>query len=627
MWEHDRGDADAPGPKRLFNGSAKPYVRWWWLQGPFRRDDIDRQLDWLKENGFGGVEIAWIYPSWLSEPRPGPEWLGQAWSELVTYAKRAATQRGMGCDFTFGSSWPFGGFVVKPADAAQTFHGSSPQRVVNSWEDWGGRGCRVVNHLNREALRRYAGAVLAALRPALAGPPSALFCDSLELDTEDMWSPELWDAFEKRFGYRLERIVDSLADRPNLRHDYRALIAETMREEFFEAFARVCREAGAVSRVQCHGAPVDLLSAYASVDIPESEALLFEPSFSRIAASAAALADKPLVSCETFTCIYGFSHYRDARLSQFWRKEKAGDLKLLADAVFANGVNRIVWHGMPYNPPGERNEFYAAVHVGPSSALADELPELNRYFETVSSFLSAGATYTNLAVYLPNEDHWMLDALPREERTPGATHYWQMRRVRPPTEAEGYHPLWVSEPFLRNARVEEGRLVVGTARFHGLYLDCEWLNAAALESIMRLGLAGLPLVMKRRPRRPGRAPAPDYDRMLDKLFGLPNTFGSLLECPFKPLLKGPPVLPLYWARRTEQGLHLFVAHPAAGDIHYPMRYGQSHCDDTVYVDLMLYQQDRRIPLELAFDPCQSVCLRVSPDGAVKRVDAPWAGQN
>jgi hypothetical protein len=32
-----------------------------------REDDIDAQLEWLKENGFGGVEIAWLYP--LNIPR------------------------------------------------------------------------------------------------------------------------------------------------------------------------------------------------------------------------------------------------------------------------------------------------------------------------------------------------------------------------------------------------------------------------------------------------------------------------------------------------------------------------------------------------------------------------------
>jgi hypothetical protein len=53
------------------------------------------------------------------------------------------------------------------------------------------------------------------------------------------------------------------------------------------------------------GAPTDLLTAFALVDVPETEALLYEPSFSKIAASAASLAGKKVVTAETFTCAYG----------------------------------------------------------------------------------------------------------------------------------------------------------------------------------------------------------------------------------------------------------------------------------------------------------------------------------
>ena len=66
------------------------------------------------------------------------------------------------------------------------------------------------------------------------------------------------------------------------------------------------------------------------------------------------------------------------------------DLKLLADALFAQGVNQVVWHGMPFNGPGGRNEFYASVHVGPDAAFAAELPAFNGYLERVSSAPEAG---------------------------------------------------------------------------------------------------------------------------------------------------------------------------------------------------------------------------------------------
>src|SRR5262249_3349257 len=42
--------------------SSKPYTRWWWFASTITKEDIDTQLEWLRDNNFGGVEIAWIYP-------------------------------------------------------------------------------------------------------------------------------------------------------------------------------------------------------------------------------------------------------------------------------------------------------------------------------------------------------------------------------------------------------------------------------------------------------------------------------------------------------------------------------------------------------------------------------------
>src|SRR5688572_5917254 len=430
------------------NQSSRPYTRWWWLGGPFRQDDIVYQLKWLNANGFGGVELAWLDPTWQgrSATETRPEWLSEEWSELIGFAKRYADEIGLGCDLTFGSAWPFGGAGVQAEDALQTLTGPSTQRLYGSWET----GPRLVlNHLSERALRRYAESLAPAFRPGLAGTPSALVCDSLELDPAGIWSPELWDAFEARFGYRLEERTDLARTLAPMRYEYRRMVGSTMQQAFFETFARVCRDLGAVSRGQCHGSPTDLLAAYASVDVPESEALLFEPRFSRIAASAAALAGKELVAAEAFTCIYGIVGLGDLRAARYWHREQIADLKLLADAVFANGVNQIIWHGMPYNPPGGKQEFYASVHVGPDASFAGELPAFNEYLETVSGMLRHGRPYSQLAVYLPHEDMLMRDRLPEEQRTPGAVFEWEMRQAVVPPETEGYHPPWVSETFLR----------------------------------------------------------------------------------------------------------------------------------------------------------------------------------
>ncbi len=571
-----------------------------------------RQLQWIAQNGFGGVELAWIHPSWLPETlssKPRPAWLSAEWSELVMFTKREADALSLGCDFTFGSSWPFGGSWIGVEEAAQTFHGLSEQRLGNSWEE---QEERIVNHLSRPALTRYAVPLFAALKDALAGSRSALFCDSLEISTEQLWSSELWASFETQFGYRLQPFADHLGHHPDIRYDYRKFRGEAIRREFYEAFTNLCHNHGAYARVQCHGAPTNLLAAYAAVDVPESESLLFPPVFSRIAASAAAWAAKPVVSAEAFTCLYGFPGWDDSA-EEYWKKERLGDLKLLADSLFAQGVNQIVWHGMPFQPDGDTGvEFYAAVHVGSDSPFAPSLPVFNAYLEQVSAYMKAGEAYGGLGVYLPYEDALVQDRIPEEERTPGANYRWEMRHAAPPAETEGFHPLWISHAFLQEAQMEDGRVRSRNLTLPALYVDCQWLDAESMQEFLRLSCAGAHIIWKRRTKQPGRKMSNTYEADQDKI--LLRAFPSLETADVVPLLEGDD-LPPYWARRAGDELLLFFAHPVTKQICYPMPYGLSEEAQLTERTVRLQWSGHNLSLPLRFEPNMPVILSVSAHSA------------
>src|SRR5580698_8092086 len=257
---------DRPAPA-YFRGSSKPYVRWWWLAGPFCERDIETQLSWVKQMGFGGVELAWLWPSWLPwfDSDLIPRWLGSEWSRLVTHAKRYADRIGLGCDFTLGSCWPFGGSSVEANRASQTFGGTPTQLLRASWEEALHRDLFVVDHLNRAALHAYFEAMMPAFQPALEGASSGLFCDSLEIHSHGLWSPALWDEFAAECGYRLEPLTDDLDRHFDVRYDYRKFLAAVMVREFYAPFTQLCHDHGAYSRVQCHGSPTDLLTCYSAV--------------------------------------------------------------------------------------------------------------------------------------------------------------------------------------------------------------------------------------------------------------------------------------------------------------------------------------------------------------------------
>jgi len=93
---------------------SKPFTRWWWFSAEIDTNDIRYQLDWLKANEFGGVEIAWVYPYGGDTTAKRLEWLSSDWTRAVSFAKRYAGSLGLACDFTCGTLWPFGDSQVPP---------------------------------------------------------------------------------------------------------------------------------------------------------------------------------------------------------------------------------------------------------------------------------------------------------------------------------------------------------------------------------------------------------------------------------------------------------------------------------------------------------------------------------
>ncbi len=596
--------------------NSKPYVRWWWFSGKIEPEVVKYQLDWCKKNNFGGVELAFMYP--LPNSEPGPEWLSEEWSRAVAFAKEYATNIGLGCDFTFGTSWPFGGSFIDEKDAAKNFYGLSPQRLEKSWEIAHSKQGFILNHLDHYALERYAEKMGRALEPALKISPSALFCDSWEVDTELLWTDGFENLFMDEFGYDIRLYIRDLSKRQSVRYDYRKLISRLVINEFYLPFTEICHRLDCISRVQCHGAPADLLAAYSVVDVPESESLLFDPHFSQIPASAGALSGKDIVSAEAFTCIYGWLPYPGP--GPYQEKEQIADLKLLADALFANGINFIVWHGMPYNPPGGKNRFYATVHTGPNCNFVKELPDFNQYLEKVSNLMRSGKPYGPVAVYLPLEDTWIQNELPEELQRPSARYHWELQYVKFPEDLKGFRPIWVTNHFLENSEYTDGRLKIGRMDFDFLYIELDWLDIKALQNLIKLAKMGCPICIIKKPSQPGFNKDKRYDDLLRELFSQKSVSGILQKTAQKPPLIEGAFIPEFWCRQVDDELILFFSHPMTRSITYPMRYGQSFCETDMNIKIVINYAGHRNEINLQFKPYQAIILRVSKQGNVKLED-------
>ena len=591
--------------------SAKPYVRWWWFSGPLNLADIRTQLDWVKANHFGGVEIAWLYPQ--NNGQLGAPWLSPAWAEPVLAAAQYADELGLGCDFTMGSAWPFGGFHVLLTDASQTFAGPSPQCLEKSWETpMGADGGPILNHLDRGALRRYGHRFGAALElPARASDLNTpgFFCDSWEVTPEGLWTTGFDAAFKQRFGYDIVPFMPKLNACRNERYDYRRLLAAYVVDEFYTPFTLLCHELGGYSRVQCHGSPTDLLAAYAQADVPETEAILFDLDFATFAASAAAHTGKLIVSAEAFTCIYGWNPYPGP--GPYQKQELLADLKLVADGLMANGVNQIFWHGMPYNPSGGNQRFYATTHVGTDSSFAPQIAVFNAYMETVCMALRQGRPYTDVAVYLPLEDTWMENELPIEMQKPSSKYFYELQETKLPRYLKGYQPLWVSRNFLDSSEYKDGQLHCGATQFNWLFADAAWLDLETVTTLLRLAHQGLPICLVDTPQEPGRIKHAAYDKAVVELLSLPNVTDDWIRCVIQPPLVAGENLPDFWGTVQDGIYNLFFSHPSAQAIRYPMRYGQALDAGASERRIQINIGSHSFDLMLAFKPQQSILLRVS----------------
>jgi hypothetical protein len=618
--------------------SSKPLTRWWWFARVIQEKDVRDNLDWVKKNGFGGVEIAWVYPlnrkRFYNEPLdtnylPRQEWLSPEWSAIVAFAKHYADSLGLSCDFTFGTGWPFGDTKVKREDATQTWHERNDSLkwtyAVVSWE-YPKKGF-IINHMDSDAFGRYAKRMGSALAPALKGSVSGLFCDSWEVETPKIWTTGFGEAFKRSYGYDIEPYMDSIYSQANHdeRYDYMKLVSEYVVDRFYRPFAAECRRLGAFSRVQCAGAPVDLISAYASVDVPETEAMLYEPPYSRIVASAACLASKREVSSETFTCTYGFPKYDAEKKMMDFRlrgKEQVADLKLVADALFANGVNQVVWHGMPFNPAGiDTIMFYASVHVGRNGNLAKDLPAFNGYMTKVCRHMKQGVTFSEVAVYLPVEDSWETGMIKNPDiQQPWAWGEYEMRKTVPPAELRGYNPIWISGNFLKNASVKDKKLVCGDETFSVLYIDASYIDFDALKTIVKFAGKGLQVCLRQLPHQPGKNKSPEFGKLLAELSGMKNVSREFPgKTGIRPLVKGDS-LPDFWCRKDGNAYYFFIANPRSMDLHLPLKYGQSISSGTVRRNLAFCVSGREQKLTVEFKPYQSVMLKIGRQGNPEYLD-------
>ncbi|HSQ19046.1 MAG TPA: glycosyl hydrolase, partial [Blastocatellia bacterium] len=239
----------------------------------------------------------------------------------------------------------------------------------------------VLDHLDRAAVENYLKRTGDRLMRAFdAGPPHAVFCDSLEVYNSD-WTGDFLEEFQRRRGYDLKPHLPALVNdfgqkSAAIRHDWGQTLTELLNERFVKPLHEWSRKKNTLLRIQCYGTPAAALSSNAYADLSEGEGHRWKTlSASRWASSANHLFGRPVTSSETWTWLHSPS-FRATPL----------DIKAEADLHFLQGVNQLIGHGWPYTAPGVEYpgwRFYAAGVFNEKNPWWIVMPDVSKYLQRV----------------------------------------------------------------------------------------------------------------------------------------------------------------------------------------------------------------------------------------------------
>ncbi|ASB48013.1 glycosyl hydrolase [Alkalitalea saponilacus] len=477
----------------------------------------------------------------------------------------------------------------------------------------GGEGY-TFDHLNAPALSHY----LSRFDEVFEGRNPGLRCffnDSYEVFGAS-WSYGFLDEFNSRRGYDLRHFFRELNGQGDteiiarVKSDYRQTMSELLIQNFSSQWTAWANNKGAKTRNQSHGSPANLIDVYATVDIPEIETFGGEyfpidgffwdedyvspadhnPLFLKLAASAANITGKRLVSCETFTWVG--EHFR-VPLSQ---------CKPEAEQVFLSGVNHIFYHGSTYSPqeamwPGWL--FYASVHFGPTNSFWPHVSGLNEYITRCQSILQQGTAANDILVYWPLFDTWQSEeGLEMMMAVHGSRRWLNLPKIQSLLD-RGYAFDFVSDSLLGTLTPQSNKLLTidGQNAYSAIVVPkCHNMPLKTLKKLIRFAENGVPVIFENLPKDvPGLS---NLEERRNIMRGLLNEFSEEVQSEGLTLkrssraefiLSDDPEIALAYAgvereRFTDVGLKYLRRHSSEGLYYYLVNHTPDKIDAVIPVN-------------------------------------------
>jgi len=538
----------------------RPWAYWWWMGSAVDKTNLTRELTRYRDAGYGGVHIIPIYGAkgWETNYI---SYLSPRWMEMLDHTVREARRLDLGVDMTTGTGWCFGGgsdvgdqegnanVVVKTLDLAggakltEKFDRKKTQALIaypsagkpvdltkripsdgnvdwvatdGAWKIYaisqklngqkvkraapGGEG-PMLNLIYPEAMPVFLRSYTEAFGKYRGLKPRAQYHDSYEYKSD--WSPDFFQQFEKRRGYKLQTELPAVFGKQNNERtarvlaDYRETVSDVMVEESLPQWIKWSHQRGFLTRNEAHGSPGNLLDLYALADVPETEMFRLDRNklISKFASSAAHVTGRKLTSSETGTWLK--EHFT----------ETLADMKYLVDDLFVSGVNHIFYHGTCYSPdeagwPGW--VFYASYEMNPRNSIWHDARALNDYVARCQSVLQAGQPDNDVLVYWPIHDFWQ--KAPAEPLLPHLTiharGWFEGQPVATTAEhlwKRGYSFDFISDRQLAEAKATKGGIKVAGGVYRAIVVPpCEVIPLPTMKRLAALANSGATVIFEDR---------------------------------------------------------------------------------------------------------------------------------
>ncbi|NLE39105.1 MAG: glycosyl hydrolase family 43, partial [Pirellulaceae bacterium] len=388
--------------------------------------------------------------------------------------------------------------------------------------------------LSKEAMEKHFDGFLAKLI-ADVGPLAGksligTHIDSWEVGSQN-WTPKLREEFKSRRGYDptpyyptlAGHVVENLEVSERFLWDYRKTLADMMADNYFGHLGELAKKHGMIISAEAYGGDFDHLQAASRMDIPMSEFWVRSPEpnspsnsvtmmdpTSEWASSAAHVAGRKIVAAEAFTAT---DH--DGKWHNYPYKIKA-----LGDRMFAEGVNRFVFHRYAMQPWMDR---LPGMTFGPWGTCIER---------TLTWFEPGQAWFRYLArcQHLLQEGDFVADiCFFHGESAPNHAYDRAELESRLPT---GYDYDGCNDEAIMNMTVEDGVLAL-PSRMHYRVLvlpESRFMTPELVAKIRELVRDGAHVVGPRPDKSPSLANYPACDdevrRLADELWGDVSTPGE-----------------------------------------------------------------------------------------------------